>query len=135
MEDWYHITALDLRRADGSFIITQYGSLQDALNVFLLFCVTDEQDLYPEHEWKPWLFPKTTQRFWECKENQRKFMDWIASESGVDTPAGWASITCLDVQKKKGRSILRQYGDSLQAVLKASSVFSLIIFKREFTQK
>ena len=40
------------------------------------------QAAYPEHEWLPWKFSNTPKGFWEKKENQKKFFDWLGKEIG-----------------------------------------------------
>jgi hypothetical protein len=34
--------------------------------------------------WLPWKFENTTHRFWEKKENQRQFFDWLADEHHIE---------------------------------------------------
>ena len=46
-----------------------------------------------EFPWKPWLFPRVPDHFWENLENQRKFMEWLANKLNINKIEGWYSVT------------------------------------------
>ena len=33
--------------------------------------------IYPNYEWIPWKFQKTTKNYWSNIENQRKYFNWL----------------------------------------------------------
>jgi hypothetical protein len=51
---------------------------------------------FPEHEWLPWKFGKVPKGYWESKENQRKFMKWLATQLSFKSIEDFYKL-CLDV--------------------------------------
>ncbi len=50
--------------------------------------------VYPEHEWLPWKFRRHTPTgFWNDQSNQRKFVEWAATELQVKEMDDWYNIT------------------------------------------
>jgi hypothetical protein len=49
--------------------------------------------VYPEYEWLMWKFPRVGYSYWDNKENQRKFIDWIAMQWNIKEMSDWYKIT------------------------------------------
>ena len=73
------------------------------------------QDLYPEHEWIPWLFRGGCGRmYWRSEEHRREFFLWLASQKlRLKSPRQWVDITAQQVIENGGYGLLTQhYGGS-----------------------
>jgi hypothetical protein len=58
---------------------------------------------YPEHDWADWKFKRVRPNYWDSKENQRKFFDWVLSHKKFKTiDAWWLKINKNDVIKAGG---------------------------------
>jgi hypothetical protein len=49
--------------------------------------------VYPEHEWLPWKFVRCPLNYWSDVNNQRKFMDWAATQLNVKEMSDWYKIS------------------------------------------
>jgi hypothetical protein len=50
-------------------------------------------DLFPTYDWLPWKFVKCPQEFWDDKKNQRKFLDWAATQLDIKDMSDWYRVT------------------------------------------
>ncbi len=58
-------------------------------------------NVYPEHKWLPWKFQQQVPMgYWEDPSNQKKFLDWAATELEIKEMSDWYNVT-LNV--KEGR--------------------------------
>ncbi len=67
------------------------------------------QDCFPEYDWKPWLFAKAPQGFWDLPANQRSYMDWLGQRLGYRCADDWYAVTLDDFLRNKGRGIMALY--------------------------
>jgi hypothetical protein len=77
----------------GANLLKQYsGSLIKALEA-----------IYPEHEWKLWLFdaPAFPSGYWESSANTSKYLTWLAKQLNVSELEGWYTVPYQDVMKQK----------------------------------
>jgi len=63
LDDWYRVTQTDLKKRGGSALLKRYGY---SVRKILL-------ELYPDHNWKTWLFPKVPIGFWN-ELNTKQFI-------------------------------------------------------------
>lgn len=112
LDDWYKITLSRIYEKPGAHSFLEfYGkSLQAAL-----------LEIYPEHQWQPWLFECVPHGFWHDARNRRNYVEWVAQELKIDDAScreSWYSVKVSDVQSKGGAGLLQQqYGGSLQKLL------------------
>jgi hypothetical protein len=50
-------------------------------------------EVYPDYDWLPWKFGRCPQEYWDDMKNQRKFMDWAATELNIKEMSDWYKIT------------------------------------------
>ena len=55
--------------------------------------VTLLSQVYPETNWIPWKFDKCPQNYWDDINNQRKFMEWAATQLNVKQIQDWYKIS------------------------------------------
>src|SRR4051794_35122882 len=63
MEDWYSLTSEILSKNYGSTLLQRHKSSP----IELL------KEVYPNHDWLPWRFPKTPRGYWDDFSNVKSF--------------------------------------------------------------
>ena len=48
--------------------------------------------LFPEYNWLPWKFNSVPNGYWNDKENQLKFMEWLFHELNFKLMTDWYNI-------------------------------------------
>lgn len=76
-----------------------------------------EKNLYPEHDWKPWLFHRTPKKYMESKENQRKCLDWVWKQLDIKNIKQWKDVTIATVVQMGGGGVLLKHQSSLNKAL------------------
>lgn len=97
--------------AGGGLLVAHYNdSVQQALS-----------EVYPNHEWLPWLFPAVPRDFWTKPANIKKFFAWAATQLKISEPSDWYKITHADMAKLGGGGLLGiHFGNSLVSALKVA---------------
>ena len=107
-EDWYNIKAKHIQSYGGDGLLTKMSGHSPPKLVM---------SVYPEHNWLPWKFGKVPVGYWNTKDNQRKFMDWFATQSGIYCMEHWQSITKKQIVKKGGEGLLAKHKNSISRLL------------------
>ena len=99
-EDWYRLRNRDLCKNRGGTLLNRvYGaSVQRAVI-----------DLYPEYNWRPWLFRKTPQGFWFERENRLEYMAWLEERLGIQNDDDWYKVEESDFSANSGAGILANH--------------------------
>jgi len=100
-EDWYTLDYATLRRTGGGAMIKAYGSIPSMLRVYR-----------PDYDWKEWLFENHQRNFWRSKANERRYLDWLATELGFRTNEDWYRIKRADIYAHQGRGFLAHVGQN-----------------------
>lgn len=108
LEDWYNVKQEIFIEKGGYVLITKYYG-----NLFYFL-----KAMYPDFNWKPWLFKKVSPFFWKNKENQKLFIKWLENEFNIKHLNDWYKINTKDVENKGGIGILSHFNDSLYKMLK-----------------
>lgn len=56
--------------------------------------------------------------FWESKENERRFLDEVATKYNLESVSDWRKVTASLIKKCGGQGLLKKYKGSLAAALK-----------------
>lgn len=108
-EDWYKITRSDYDNNSGSGLL---------VHAYASTISEPPMELYPEFEWKPWLFKITPRRFFSDTKNRRQFLDWVGEELNHSSLESWYKRTKYDVSSKQGGSLVENfYKGSLSKML------------------
>jgi hypothetical protein len=110
MEDWYGITIKQIVRNGGAELLKRYDNLPSKML----------QLAYPQYSWKIWMF-KVPKGYWNDKENQREFLDWLGKHLGFQKMEDWYNITSKDVIDNGGIGLILKFADSSKLV---QSVYS-----------
>lgn len=96
-EDWKAVTPAHLLEARGAGILKYHStSVWRAL-----------VDLFPEKDFREEECCQRMPRgYWDERENQRKFLDEVAAEHGVERPEDWRRVTSKHLKAKRGGSAL-----------------------------
>ena len=114
MEDWYRVTVKDFKDNDCFGLIWNYRASYQALL----------SDVYPDYNWIPWKFNVVPHKFWDNKDNQRKYFDWAFKELGYTNSDDWYSLTSYTIESENERlcrgiySITVKYNDTLYETLR-----------------
>lgn len=99
IEGWYNITQDDVYEMHGAGLLTHFDcSVQRLI-----------QAVYPNHDWKPWLFVQVPKNFWPERENRIAYMKWLEARLGYKKPEDWYQVSKLDFIKNQGASLM-QFG-------------------------
>jgi len=102
LDDWYKITKTHFKNNYGGTLLNCYdGSSTLAV-----------MDIFPEHNWKPWLFHQVPARFWEDPKNIKQCMEWLGNQLGLKQTTDWYQVTRNDFIRHKCGGILNVFDNS-----------------------
>jgi hypothetical protein len=109
-EDWYAVDDRDFTNNGGSGLLwNQYrGSVLSAL-----------REYRPDVDWKPWLFRKVPNGFWEDQANRRQYYHWLAGRIGYQSVKDWERLTREIVRDTRASFILERYFRGSMPALRA----------------
>jgi hypothetical protein len=110
LEDWYKISRDNIEKNGGSTLLSKYGNSPCKLVMAL----------YPNHQWLVWKFEIVPKGFWEIKENQKKFMDWIGLELGFKVMDDWYKLTNKNILENGGSTLFCRNGNSSSKLVMAT---------------
>jgi hypothetical protein len=76
------------------------------------------KSIYPNYDWKPWLFSRVPRLFWYDINNQKEYLKWIAKNLNIQTLEDWYKISSIDIVNNKGRGLINYYKGSFFKLLK-----------------
>ncbi len=94
IKDWYRIQQDDVYALNGHGLMDHF-----ACSVIQLVST-----VYPNHDWKPWLFSQVPKNFWSEKKNRISYMKWLGKHLGYKKPDDWYQVTKLDFINNHGGS-------------------------------
>jgi hypothetical protein len=108
MEDWYKLQITDLKKNGAKGLLAKYNnSLYKLLST-----------IYPEYDWKPWLFQRVPRSYWANLDNQKKYLEWIKIKFNIQKFDDWYKLTAKDIKDNGGAGLLFHYNGSLFQTLK-----------------
>ena len=106
MDDWYNLHWKDIIKYGGWSLLMKYnGSPSQIL-----------QSVYPEHKWIIWMFNSVSTGFWDIKENQKEFMNWLQKQLGYSKLDDWYNLTQKDIVNNGGVSLLTRYNSPAELI-------------------
>ncbi len=108
-ECWYRVTRKSFAENGGGGLLTNHyrGSILAAL-----------REWRPDHDWKPWLFPKVPHGFWQEAENRRSYMDWLGGVLQIKREEDWYQVPFETFAENGGATLIQKFyrGSILAAV-------------------
>jgi hypothetical protein len=111
LDDFYNITAKGVKISGGGALLENLynNSLIEAL-----------KDVYPWNKWLAWRFLDSVKPgFWDSKDNQKDFLDYLGKQLGFKLMEDWYTITQRHICEHGGSGILRIYGNSPSKIITA----------------
>ncbi len=93
-EDWYQVNRKHFQRNRGGRLFYYYDGVCD------LF-----MSLFPEYDWKPWLFDRPPIGFWHQFENRRRYMQWLGKKLGFKKVEDWYTVSHQALLDNKGAGL------------------------------
>ena len=50
-------------------------------------------NVFPEYNWLPWKFSVVPLGYWNNKDNQLKYMNWLAIQLNINIIEDWYNVT------------------------------------------
>jgi hypothetical protein len=50
-------------------------------------------EMYPQVEWLPWRFAKTSKNYWNNAKSQQQFMDWAGKQLNIKELDDWHRVS------------------------------------------
>ena len=108
MEDWYRLSAKDMKGNRGSTPLRYWG----------FSAIAALKDCFPRYDWQEWLFTEVSDGFWDLRPNRRSYMAWLGRRLGYRRPDDWYAVTAHDFLRNRGRGVVsRHHGSPVQAVI------------------
>jgi len=67
------------------------------------------RECFPHYDWKPWLFKKVPQGFWDSLSNRRSYIVWLGERLGYRCLDDWYHVTMADFVRNRGAGLMRYY--------------------------
>ena len=115
MEDWYKLTKQLIIKNYGGRLLDKYNDSPYKLL----------KDVFPNYDWKFWMFDSTYLGAWNDKKNIVKYMNWLEKKLGYTKMENWFKLTHQLIHDNYGGGLLiSKYNGSSYQLLK--DVFSRI---------
>jgi len=109
-QDWYNISQKLVYAFGGNGLLVRYYSGSPIQFVKAMF---------PDYEFKDWLFTTCPQCYWNDINNVRAYIEWLFKEKKFSSLNDWYSIRTSDFLDNKGNGLLDAYGNTILNILKA----------------
>lgn len=97
IDDWYKVANDDFVNNYGDSLLVIHGGYRKILN-----------KVFPEYEWKPWLFASSN-KYWDDYNIQSEYMNWLGRKLNFNKPDDWYAVTVCDFLNNDGRGLLAKY--------------------------
>ena len=125
MDDWYNLHWKDIAKYGGWSLLMKYnGSPSQIL-----------QSVYPEHKWIIWMFNSVSTGFWDIKENQKEFMNWLQKQLGYSKLDDWYNLTQKDIVNNGGVSLLTRYNSPAELICSIYNEHNWTMWNFKFIKK
>eukprot|EP00026_Physarum_polycephalum_P008439 Phypoly_transcript_08525.p1 GENE.Phypoly_transcript_08525~~Phypoly_transcript_08525.p1 ORF type:complete len:450 (+),score=74.07 Phypoly_transcript_08525:120-1469(+) len=102
LEDWYQLSNSHFQQFHGTGLLNHYKNSPSQL-------VTH---LFPDHDWKLWMFKPVPFHFWVEAENVKSYMGWLSEKLGFVKMDDWYKIKQAHFIDTGGAGLLAKYNYS-----------------------
>lgn len=113
LDSWYDVSVETVAEKGGAMLLEQ----QHHNSLFRLL-----RTVYPDHNWLSWKFRGNSmedETFWESIENQKEYLEWLRTKTGVKDMEDWYDVTLQQITEHGGAPLLAKYNNSIGHVLTA----------------
>jgi hypothetical protein len=108
-QDWYKVTWEDICKNGGAGLMTKFAnSPLQAL-----------RHIYPQHEWLPWKFSKSSRHFWDSNNNQKFFLNWLGKELHINEMDDWYRVSHVAIKRMAPLTSIILSGGLMQILVKS----------------
>jgi hypothetical protein len=102
MENWYQITREHFANNDGSELLARYENSPYTLVM----------SVFTDHKWNPSNFISKESQFWDSKEKQRKFLEYLGTTLNLKGMDAWYKVTQKQIHQNGGANLFMKYNGS-----------------------
>lgn len=114
LDDWHNVEVRTVEKHGGAALLRANNhSLYRGTKLISITNRLVLQLVYPNHDWKPWMFTRSPTHFWNDIKNQRRFCDHITAELKMNDLNDWYKVSIADVVNRGGAGFLKLYNGSL----------------------
>ncbi len=92
--DWYQVDKHAFEQNYGATIIQKMSKKELV------------QELYPDFDFKPWLFRTVPKQFWSSQTNRKEYLDWLGEALGFQSVEDWYKLTSQDLINHYGSTLI-----------------------------
>jgi hypothetical protein len=100
IEDFYKLTITIVENNYGCGIMCHYYN-GSPINLL--------KKVYPEYEWKEWLFIQSPKYFWDTKINQLRYIKWLFDKLNLKNIEDWYTTSHRDFSNNCGSNFLKRF--------------------------
>lgn len=109
MADWYHLNTDHIKQNRGGGLAQLHWNKGSAVAAVM--------DVFPEYDWKEWLFDVCPRRFWKEPANHRPYLDWLGEQLGIEEWEAWYQVSNQDFARHNGGAFLLEYDSTVSAAI------------------
>jgi len=97
--EWYQVKPSQVSQLGGFGLLHLYaGSIQMVL-----------ASVYPEIDWRPWLFPSVPKGYWDIASNVQQYLCWVSDQLSLVRMEDWYDVSRKQLISLKGALLLKRY--------------------------
>lgn len=75
--------------------------------------------LFPDYDWKPWLFNQVPANWWKNADNRKEYFEWLGKKHGFLKPNDWYKAKKATFSKYKGARFLQEFDGYQDAIMQS----------------
>jgi len=79
--------------------------------------------LFPDYDWKPWLFNQVPANWWKKAENRKEYLQWLGEKLGYSEPVDWYKAKKATFANNNGSGFLKEFNGYQDAVMQSFPAF------------
>lgn len=106
-EKWYAIDKSDIMANHGLTLLKIFGSASALVT-----------GVFPEIEWKEWMFRNPPDGFWNVKDNRMRYLGWLGDQLNIKEMDDWYNVTGAILRNNHGRGMIEIFGSSIIGIFR-----------------
>jgi len=102
LDGFYNCIHKDIQEAGGGGLLLKYRT---SLSYLL-------SQVYPNHSWLPWMFIKSTNKWWRPRKNQVQYIEWLKTQLNMTKMEDLHRLNNMELINHKGAALLRLYSSN-----------------------
>jgi len=107
-EDWYSVQSKQISQNGGAGLLNRYtNSPYKALKT-----------VYPEFDWKPWMFSQVSRGFWENEQNVLEGLKWLEKKLDIQKWEDWYTVNSKHLHNLGFSTLISKYDGNIFQMLR-----------------